>query len=115
LLDETNSGWMAKSNVVLDYKLEHTNRELDGRLIYQRGAIGCLNRGEAGRPRWPRALPGLVFFQHTHLCFVTFVTACSRGCTAQTLSTTPLLALLVLPLDIFALSHVHALLSHMPP
>jgi hypothetical protein len=28
LLDETNSGWMANSKVVLDYKLEHTNREL---------------------------------------------------------------------------------------
>jgi hypothetical protein len=26
------AGWMAKSKVVLDYKLEHTNKELDGRL-----------------------------------------------------------------------------------
>jgi hypothetical protein len=25
-------GWMAKSKVVPDYKLEHTNKELDGRL-----------------------------------------------------------------------------------
>jgi hypothetical protein len=24
--------WMSKSKVVLDYKLEHTNKELDGRL-----------------------------------------------------------------------------------
>jgi hypothetical protein len=26
------TGWMAKSKVVSDYKLEHTNKELDGRL-----------------------------------------------------------------------------------
>jgi hypothetical protein len=26
------AGWMAKSKVVPDYKLEHTNKELDGRL-----------------------------------------------------------------------------------
>jgi hypothetical protein len=26
------TGWMAKSKVVPDYKLEHTNKELDGRL-----------------------------------------------------------------------------------
>jgi hypothetical protein len=45
LLDETNSGWMAKSKVVLDYKLEHTNKELDGRLTYRRGAPGCFWRG----------------------------------------------------------------------
>jgi hypothetical protein len=32
LLDETNSEWLAKSKVVPDYKLEHTNKELDGRL-----------------------------------------------------------------------------------
>jgi hypothetical protein len=38
LLDETNSGWMAKSKVVVDYKLEHTNRELDEQLTCQRGA-----------------------------------------------------------------------------
>jgi hypothetical protein len=50
LLDKTNSGWMANSKVVLDYKLEHTNKELDGRLTCWRGAPGCLNRGEAG---WP--------------------------------------------------------------
>jgi hypothetical protein len=28
LLDETNSEWKAKSNVVLDYNLKHTNKEL---------------------------------------------------------------------------------------
>jgi hypothetical protein len=28
------AGWMAKSKVVTDYKLEHTNKELDGRLIF---------------------------------------------------------------------------------
>jgi hypothetical protein len=26
------AGWMAKSKVVPDYKLEHMNKELDGRL-----------------------------------------------------------------------------------
>jgi hypothetical protein len=26
------AGWMAKSKVALDYKLEHTNKELDGSL-----------------------------------------------------------------------------------
>jgi hypothetical protein len=28
LLDETNSEWLAKSKVVLDYTLEHTNKGL---------------------------------------------------------------------------------------
>jgi hypothetical protein len=32
LLDETNSGWMAKSKAVLDYKLEHMNKKLDEQL-----------------------------------------------------------------------------------
>jgi hypothetical protein len=27
-LDETNSEWKAKSKVVLNYKLKHTNKEL---------------------------------------------------------------------------------------
>jgi hypothetical protein len=27
-LDKTNSGWLAKSKVILDYTLEHTNKEL---------------------------------------------------------------------------------------
>jgi hypothetical protein len=50
---------------------------------------------------WPPWLGS--FSQHDHLPFVTFVPACSTSCTAQTLSSTPLLALLVLPLDAFAL------------
>jgi hypothetical protein len=28
LLDETNLEWKAKSKVVLDYKLKHTNKDL---------------------------------------------------------------------------------------
>jgi hypothetical protein len=76
LLDERNSGWMTKSKVVLDYKLEHTNRELDEQLTCRRRAPGCLNRGEAGRPGPTDLggflpLPASVFFQHTHPCFVT--------------------------------------------
>jgi hypothetical protein len=39
---------MAKSKVVLNYKLEHMNKELDGRLNY----------------------PGSVLLQRTHACFV---------------------------------------------
>jgi hypothetical protein len=80
---------------------------------------GCLNRG--GRPAWadrpmlPLTPPWLGFLQRDHLHFVTFIPACSTSCTAQTLSSTTLLALLVLPLDVFALSHVHAPLLHMPP
>jgi hypothetical protein len=124
LLGKTNLVWMAKSKVALDYKFEHTNRELDELLTCRRGAPGVLNRVRpaglgrpawADRPGWLRALPGSGFFQHTHFHFVTFVPACSMGCTAQILSSTPLLALLVLPLDVFALSHVHAPLLHMPP
>jgi hypothetical protein len=33
---------MTKSNVVLDYKFEHTNRELDELLACRRGAPGAL-------------------------------------------------------------------------
>jgi hypothetical protein len=46
---------MAKSTAFLDYKLEHMNKELDGRLTYRRGAPRCLNRGRPvglGRPAW---------------------------------------------------------------
>jgi hypothetical protein len=47
-----------------------------------------------------------------HSCFLCcFVTAC----TFQTFSSTPLLALLLLPLDVFSLSHLHAPLPHMHP
>jgi hypothetical protein len=109
---------MAKSKVVLDYKFEHTNRELDELLTCRRGAPGLLNRG-GGRPG-PTGLGGLVpslapVSSSTLIYFVTFVPACSTGCTAQTLSCTPLLALVVLPLGVFALSHVHAPLLHMAP
>jgi hypothetical protein len=41
---------MAKSKVVLNYKLKHTNKELDEQLTFLRREPGCLNRGEAGRP-----------------------------------------------------------------
>jgi hypothetical protein len=37
-MDQTNSEWMSKSKVVLDYKLKHTNKELDERLTCRRGA-----------------------------------------------------------------------------
>jgi hypothetical protein len=113
LLDEANSGWMAKSKVVLDYKLEHTNKELDGRLTCQRGESGCLNTGRPpglGRPAWGPPHSSKLDFSLAHsslLCC--FVTMCSTGCTAQTLSSTHFLALLVLPLDVFALSHFHTL------
>jgi hypothetical protein len=77
--------------------------------------MGAINRGGrpawADRPEWPRASPWLGFLQRDDLPFMTFVLACST----QTLSSTPLLALLVLPLDAFALSHVHAPLLHMTP
>jgi hypothetical protein len=38
-----------------------------------------------------------------------------RGCTFQTFSSTPLLAILLLPFDVFSLSHFHAPLPHMHP
>jgi hypothetical protein len=80
---------------------------------------GCIYRGGrpawADRPRWPPASLGSIFLQRDDLPFVTFVPACSTSCTVQTLSYTPLLALLVLLFDAFALSHVHAPLLHVPP
>jgi hypothetical protein len=42
LLGKTNFGRMAKSKVVLDYKFEHTNRELGELLACQRRAPGVL-------------------------------------------------------------------------
>jgi hypothetical protein len=77
--------------------------------------IGVVRPAWADRPGWPCALPSSVFLQHDRVHFVTFVLACSTSCTTQTLSSTLLLALLVLPFDVFALSHVHAPLLHMPP
>jgi hypothetical protein len=56
-LGKTNLGRMDKSKVVLDYKFEHTNRELDEMLTCRRGAPGvrgCLNRGR------PSGLGGVV-------------------------------------------------------
>jgi hypothetical protein len=41
---------MDESKVVLDYKFEHTNRELGELLAYQRRAPGDAYIGEAGRP-----------------------------------------------------------------
>jgi hypothetical protein len=38
LLGKTNLGRMPKSKVVLDYKFENTNRELDELLACRRGA-----------------------------------------------------------------------------
>jgi hypothetical protein len=83
-------GWMAKSKVVTDYKLEHTDKELDGRLT---------------------SLLLLARFFSRALMLCCFVTAC----TFQIFSSTPLLALLLLPLDVFALSHFHTPLPQMPP
>jgi hypothetical protein len=51
-----------------------------------------------------------------HSCF--FIASWPRApwdCTFQIFSSTPLLALLLLPLDVFALSHSHAPFAHMPP
>jgi hypothetical protein len=70
--------------------------EGEGCLPAEDGSRGAPFVGEAGRPgptglggRVP--LPASAFFQHDHFC--------STSCTAQTLSSTPFLALLVLPLD----------------
>jgi hypothetical protein len=38
-------GWMAKSKVVLNYKLENLNKELDRRLTCRRRAPGGFQRG----------------------------------------------------------------------
>jgi hypothetical protein len=69
------------------YKLEHTYKELDGRLT---------------------SLLLLARFFSSAFCFVIV-------CTFQTFSSTPSLALLFLPLDAFALTHFHTPLPHMPP
>jgi hypothetical protein len=104
-------------------KLEHTNGGRTELLACRRRPPGVPFIGQVGRPGPTDPggcvpLPGSVFFKHDHLPFVTFVPTCSTCCTAQTLSSTPLLALLVLPLDALALSHAHAPLLHllhMPP
>jgi hypothetical protein len=74
---------MAKSKVVLNYKLEHTNKELDGRLTYRREAPGCFRRGWAGRPEptGPGALcsSGLGPSPVRSCLLCCFVTACFTG------------------------------------
>jgi hypothetical protein len=45
LLDETNSEWKAKSKVVLNYKLKHTNMELGKWLTWGWQALGGFRRG----------------------------------------------------------------------
>jgi hypothetical protein len=79
------AGWMAKSKVVPAYKLEHTNKELDGRLT----SLLLLAR---------------FFFS------ALIVTACTFHVLVHSS-----LALLFLPLDVFALTHFHTPLLHMPP
>jgi hypothetical protein len=86
------------------HKLEHTNKGRRGKLACRkREPGGSLNR-VAGRPG-PTGLgssvllPASSFFQHDHFASATFLPACSTSCTTQTLSSTPFLALLVLPLD----------------
>jgi hypothetical protein len=68
----------------------------------------CLQKTGAGRLLKygrPAGLGGLVllpasaFFQHDHSSSMTSLSTCYTSCTAQTLSSTPFLALLVLPLD----------------
>jgi hypothetical protein len=99
-------------------KLEHKNGGRRELLACRRRAPGGAFY-RAGQPAWVDRPGGCVplrlsyFSQHNHLPFVTFVPACSTSCTAKTLSSTPLLALLVLPLDALALSHVHAPLLHL--
>jgi hypothetical protein len=82
---------------------------------HQGAQIGGGRLAWADRPGWLLASPGSSFLPAHSSLRCDFVTVCSTGCTAQTLSLAPLLALLVLPLDVFALSHVHAPLPHMPP
>jgi hypothetical protein len=112
------------SMVVLDSKnLRTQTEEGESYLPVEDGHRGVLFIGQAGR-HGPTGLGGCVplwlgsFSHQDHLPFVTFVPACSTSCTAQTLSSTPLLELLVLPLDALSLSHVYAPLLHllyMPP
>jgi hypothetical protein len=116
LLYETNSGWMAKYKAAMDYKVEHMNKELDGRLTCRRGAPGCLNRGWPAvldRPAWVACCSSRLRFSSSTLIF-TFM-LCERmlhGLHHPTLSSTPLLALLVLPLDVFVESPPYSFASH---
>jgi hypothetical protein len=78
---------MVKSKVVPAYKLEHMNKELDGRLTSL--ILLALFFSSA-----------LMLRDRVHL---------------PTFSSTPLLALLLLPLDVFTLTHFHTPLPHMHP
>jgi hypothetical protein len=84
--------------------LSTQTKEGVGCLPAEDGSRGAPFVGEAGRPG-PTGLggrvppQGSVFLQHDLFSSVTFLPACSMSCTAQTLSSTPFLALLVLPLD----------------
>jgi hypothetical protein len=85
-------------------KLEHTNWGRSGMLACRKREPGAPFIGEAGRPgpTGPRLrvlLPASAFFQHDHFSSMISLPVCSTSCTAQTLSSTPFLALLVLPLD----------------
>jgi hypothetical protein len=78
---------------------------------------------EGGRPAWswsdrPKGLSaplGSILLQCAHACFVASWPRASRGCTFQTFLSTPSLALLLLPLDDFTLSDLHASSPHMSP
>jgi hypothetical protein len=52
-------------------------------------------------PRWPASPLGSIFLQCTPCSFVALWPRAPRGCTAQVLSSTLLLAWLILPLDCF--------------
>jgi hypothetical protein len=64
---------------------------------------GTFSRGGrpawADRPGWPRASPGLHFSLARSFLLRDFLARVLHECTAQMLSPTPFLALLVLPLD----------------
>jgi hypothetical protein len=84
-------------------KLEHTNRGRRGMLACRRRESGgsfCRRGGRPGPTGLGGRMPpqGSIFLQHDHFSFVTFLPACSTSYTVQTLSSTPFLALSVLPL-----------------
>jgi hypothetical protein len=68
-------------------------RELGGSFCREAGWLGPTGLGGRMPPQCP------VFLQRDHSSSLTFLPTCSTSCTAQTLSSTPFLALLVLPLD----------------
>jgi hypothetical protein len=83
--------------------LSTQTKEGEGYLPAEDGCRGAPFIDQVGQPG-PTSLgwfaPWLGFFsQHDHFPSVTFLLVCSTSCTAQTLSSTPFLALLVLPLD----------------